>query len=159
MVQCPVGQPVQTEGKNDKKCRHSCPRPHPPILLADTADAPIDTEHEQVLAGDSIGAIFKAGGWTIRKATLHIGTTELRRSRNEVALAMRLEYPSKIAVHVYRLLLQKDGDAIDYATISEFHHPDYLDLEDLRELYPVDPHGRLPAGQIEELLNLGLNAA
>ena len=139
---------------NDKTCRT-----YAVVRFTETAGAPIDSEHEQVLAGDSIGAIFKAGGWTIRKETLHIGATELPRRWSEIAVAMRLEYPLTIAVHLYRLLLQKDGDAIDYATISEFHHPEYLSLADLRELYSVSPHELLPARHIEELLNLGLDAA
>jgi hypothetical protein len=72
---------------------------------------------------------------------------------------MRLERPREIAMHVYRLLLQKDGEAIDYATISEFHHPDYLNLEDLRGLYPVDLRSQLSPRQIEELLKRSLDAA
>jgi hypothetical protein len=126
------------------------------VRFVDATDAKIDSEHEQVLAGDSIGAIFKAGGWTIRKETLHIGATELPAVGCEIVASMRLGDPSKVAMHVYRLLLRKDDEAIDYATISEFHHPDYLNLADLRTLYPVEATRQLPPGKVRELLRLCL---
>jgi hypothetical protein len=130
------------------------------VRFVDAPDAQVDSEHEQVLAGDSIGAIFKAGGWTIRKETLYIGATDLPRGRgSELATVMRLEKPCEIAIHIYRLRLHKDADAVDYATISEFHHPDYLDLAELRRLYPVASHKLLPSRKIEDLLNLSLDAA
>jgi hypothetical protein len=129
------------------------------VRFANATDAKIGSEHEQVLAGDSIGAIFKAGGWTIRKETLHIDATKLPSIGGEIIASMRLEDPSEIAVHVYRLQLRKDGEAIDYATISEFHHPDYLVLADLRTLYPVDAHKQLPSGEFRELLEFCLDPA
>ena len=138
----------------DKTCRT-----YAVVHFADSPDAQIDSEHEQVLAGDSIGAIFKAGGWTVHKETLYLGATDLPRRGSEIAAVMRLEAPCKIALHVYRLLLRKDGEAVDYATISEFHHPEYLGLADLQELYPVDAHRELRPRQIEKLLDLSLDAA
>lgn len=62
-------------------------------------------------------------------------------------------------MHVYRLLLQKDGPAIDYATIIELHHPDYMDLDGLRELYAVDAESTLQPQQVRELTTLSLDAA
>lgn len=129
------------------------------VRFADSPDAHIDSEHEQVLAGDSIGAIFKASGWTIRKETLYIGTADLPRRNRNLAAMMRLDEACEIAIHAYRLLLGKHSLAIDYATISEFHHPDYLGLADLRELYPVESENPLPKRQVEELLEAGLDAA
>jgi hypothetical protein len=139
---------------NDKTCRT-----YAVVRFVGTPDTLIDAEHEQVLAGDSIGAIFKAGGWTIRKETLYLGTVDLHHSDSDIAAVMRIEMPCKIAMHVYHLLLQKNGVAFDYATISEFHHPDYLDLADLRMLYPVDSNKQLLTQQVEELLSLSLDKA
>ena len=129
------------------------------VRFADKLDAHIDSEHEQVLAGDSIGAIFKASGWTIRKETLYVGTADLARRNKAVAAMMRLDDPCDLAIHAYRLLLSKGTLAIDYATISEFHHPEYLGLADLAELYPVDSENPLPKGRVQELLDPGLDAA
>ena len=134
---------------NERTCRT-----YAVVRFVDATDAKIDSEHEQILAGDSIGAIFKAGGWAIRKETLHIGAAELPAAGGEIVTSMRLKDPSEVAMHVYQLLLRKDDEAIDYATISEFHHPDYLNLADLRTLYQVEANKRLPPGQVRELLEL-----
>jgi hypothetical protein len=139
---------------SDRTCRT-----YAVVRFANASDTKIDSEHEQVLAGDSIGAIFKAGGWTIRKETLHIGATDVPAVDSDFIASMRLEAPFEIAMHVYRLLLRKGGEAIDYATISEFHHPDYLRLSDLRALYPVEAHKRLPPAEIREILELCLEPA
>jgi hypothetical protein len=43
--------------------------------------------------------------------------------------------PSPLAVHVYALGVSRGGVEVDYASIVEVHHPDYLGLADLVELY------------------------
>lgn len=142
-------------GENkDKTCRT-----YAVVRFVDTPDTRLDSEHEQILAGDSIGARFKADGWTIRKETLYLGATDRCPRGSEIAAVMRIDNPCEIAMHVYRLLLQKDDAEFDYATISEFHHPDYLDLADLQALYPLDARNQLPPRQIEELLDLSMDAA
>jgi hypothetical protein len=42
---------------------------------------------------------------------------------------------TNLAVHVYRLSVCRDGVCFAYATLSEVHHPDYLGLAELREIY------------------------
>ena len=42
---------------------------------------------------------------------------------------------SRLAVHVYSLRVSRGGVDIDYASIVEVHHPDYLELADLVEIY------------------------
>ena len=41
-------------------------------------------------------------------------------------------------VHVYALYIKKHGVEFHYASIAEVHHPDYLDLEDLKVIYGED---------------------
>jgi hypothetical protein len=137
---------------------HTC-RTYAVVRFVEKPDAIIGAEHAQILAGNSIGAIFKANGWAIHKETLYVGTARIDDSNNRLADLMRLRQVHEVAMHVYRLLLQKDGQAIDYATIIELHHPDYMDLDDLREMYPVDALSTLQPRQVRELTILSLDAA
>lgn len=129
------------------------------VRFVDEADAVIGSEHAQILAGNSIGAIFKAKGWSIHKETLHIGTATTGAGGSRVASLMHLGEPAVLAMHVYRLLLTKDDLAIDYATIVELHHPEYLVTSDLLQMYPVDGAASLRPQQVEELTSLSLDAA
>jgi hypothetical protein len=72
---------------------------------------------------------------------------------------MHLHRKADVAMHVYRLLLEKQQQAIDYATLIELHHPDYLSRDDLLDLYPVDTMTSLPPQQVEEMKSLGFSAA
>jgi hypothetical protein len=137
---------------------HTC-RTYAVVRLVEKPDAIIGSEHAQILAGNSIGAIFKASGWAIHKETLYIGTAGTDAGDGHLASLMRLAAGREVAMHVYRLLLQKDGQAIDYATIIELHHPDYLGEDDLRDMYPVDAGSALAPQQVRELKTLGLVAA
>ena len=119
----------------------------------------VDEPDAQILAGKSIGAIFKASGWAILKETLHIGTANLDDAYHPVASLMRLEDKTDIAMHVYRLLLKKSDQAIEYATLIELHHPEYLDQSDLLNLFAVDAGTSLQPQQVEAMKRLGLNAA
>ena len=129
------------------------------VRFVDEPDTIIVREHSQILAGKSIGAIFKASGWTIFKETLHIGNAALDDAAHPVAILMRLDHGADVAIHVYRLLLEKGERAIDYATLIELHHPDYLSRTDLLKLYPVDERASLRPQQVEEMKSLGLSAA
>ena len=129
------------------------------VRFVDEPDALIDAEHAQILAGKSIGAIFKASGWAILKETLHIGTASPDDATHPVAALMRLEDKTDMAMHVYRLLLKKSDQAIDYATLIELHHPEYLDQSDLLNLFTVDADTSLQPQYVEAMKRLGLNAA
>jgi hypothetical protein len=119
----------------------------------------VDTEHEQILAGNSIGAIFKANGWSIHKESLYVGTMRLEKGAGQIADLMRVDIDTEVAMHIYRLLLEKDGQALEYATIMEMHHPEYLVKNDLDEMYRPGSERPLEPQQIEEFKTLGLDAA
>ena len=119
----------------------------------------VDTEHEQILAGNSIGAIFKANGWSIHKESLHLGTLQLDQAMNRIADLMRVDIDTEVAMHIYRLLLEKDGQALEYAPIMELHHPEYLGEGDLDEMYEPSSDRPLEPQQLEEFKMLGLDAA
>jgi hypothetical protein len=143
---------------SSEKSVQTC-RTYAVVRFVDEPDAVIDAEHAQILAGQSIGAIFKASGWTIVKETLHIGSAALEDTAHPVAALMRLDRSAEVAMHVYRLLLEKEQQAFDYATLIELHHPDYLGRSDLQTLFSVDARTSLHPQQVEELKTLGLSAA
>ena len=122
------------------------------VQFVDPESAEIREAHRKILAGDSIGATFKAAGWQIRKVTRHIGTATLV-GDHAVARRMQLAGDASLAVHAYRLILEKGERRLHYATIIEVHHPDYLAEAELQGLYDWDDAKRLPADVIDRLVN------
>lgn len=115
-------------------------------------------EHKAVLSGDSIGATFKTTGWKINKATVHIGNVQICGSQNAIGKLMHLETTENLAMHAYRLILERNAQFIHYATIVETHHPEYLTEPELLELYGADLDSELNANDIEELIGLISNS-
>jgi len=113
-----------------------------------------DQVHEEVVSGGSIGATFKSYGWQIFKQTLHVGSITIPDSGTNVAQLMQLAPPRRLAMHVYRLLLEKDGQSVEYARIIEVHHPEYLDEAALRELFDVSESTFLSQDQVSALVSL-----
>ena len=124
------------------------------VQFADEAVAGIADAHADVVAGKSIGATFKSAGWQINKVTIHIGSLTLRDSNHPIGRLMWLEQPAELAVHAYRFVLRKDEHEIDYATIVETHHPDYLSVIDLRVLYGESLETDLSDHEIRNLSTL-----
>ncbi|MEE8543537.1 MAG: hypothetical protein V3S94_06730 [Gammaproteobacteria bacterium] len=98
---------------------------------ADT-DAAVSVEHRAILSGQSIGAVFTERGWAIEKVNRYVG--ELPAS-SRVAGLMGGILPQPLAVHIYDLVVSREGKSLTYATIAEIHHPDYLSISELRALY------------------------
>ena len=121
------------------------------VQFAKQHDERYDDAHSKVLAGDSIGATFKEDGWGIRKDSMYIGSIRLPQSSTEVGELMRLTGAHDLALHVYRLVLVREGVAFDYATILEVHHPEYLSEQDLRGLFEYEASNELPATDLQQL--------
>ena len=102
-------------------------------------DPAITSEHAQIVAGGSIGAVFSAHGWQVRKTHLHYGE---RAAPAQLAALMHIDVGTLLAEHVYALDLVKDGRTIEYATLAEIHHPDYLLPEELAAIYGPADNGR-----------------
>jgi hypothetical protein len=92
-------------------------------------------EHRLVLAGQSIGAVFKSRGWTITKRHAEVGIRTLTRDDEDIAARMRLDVPQQVALHSYVFEVGKEGMLFDYAAITELHHPLYLTVADLQSIY------------------------
>lgn len=111
-------------------------------------------EHAKVLAGNSLGEVFKANSWKIHKQTLHIGSLNLEPANSGVSKLMRLSTPRRLALHVYQLLLAKDNQIFEYATIAEAHHPDYLPESELLTIYPYDDSESLSKDSLSNILKI-----
>lgn len=124
------------------------------VQFVDADIAEIEEPHQDVLAGQSIGTTFRESGWNIRKDTLHIGTLAMTDLQHPIARLMRLKHGDDLAVHVYRMTLQKDDRSIQYATIIETHHPDYLTEAAARALYTIDKEQKFSSANLAPLLAL-----
>mgnify|MGYP001814186675 FL=1 len=109
----------------------------------------IAAEHSAILEGGSIGATFAAAGWHVSKVHLYFG--ELPSTAKVEALMGGIER-SRLAVHVYALRVSRRGVDIDYASIVEVHHPDYLDVASLVQIY--GPANELADDTVPALLAL-----
>jgi hypothetical protein len=95
-------------------------------------------EHRRVLAGESIGTVFKESGWIIDKISSRYCKAQFDLASMPALSGMDIELPATLAVHSYVFHVQKGTLSIDYATITEIHHPDYLQPADLSTGYLAD---------------------
>jgi hypothetical protein len=125
---------LYSEHAGKRICRTFAVVRYPPSV-----DARLASEHAAILAGGSIGATFTARGWTVVKTHRYAG--EVATTPRLATLMGGIDTP-RLAVHVYALSVFKDDMHGEYATIAEVHHPDYLGLDDVQEIYGVG--GPLP---------------
>jgi hypothetical protein len=135
--------------------RHVC-RTYAVVRFADSLDEQYGEEHDKVLAGNSIGAIFRSHGWDVHKQTLHIGSLRLPAENRSISSLMRIHGPLDLAMHVYQLLLVRDEQVFDYATILETHHPAYLSESDLYDLYEYDTRNAVSTAAERDFAELAL---
>jgi hypothetical protein len=102
------------------------------VLYPGQVDPRFADEHAAILAGGSIGAVFKQHGWNVEKRNLYFGTLA---PTERIAELMDDDSGRRLAVHVYGLYVGKGETSLPYATIAEVHHPDYLTLARVREIY------------------------
>ena len=124
------------------------------VQFVEQLDERYNDAHSKVLAGRSIGATFREDGWDVRKRTLYIGTVRLPEIRTPVGELMRLTGAHDIALHVYQLVLARAETELEYATILEAHHPEYLSAEDLREIFADAASASLPTADLAQLSTL-----
>jgi len=124
------------------------------------ADQPHDRyskEHADVLAGNSIGAIFRSHGWDVHKQTMYIGSVMLPNRITPIGELMHIEDQIELALHVYQLLLVRNEQVFEYATIVETHHPEYLTEDDVLQLYEYDESTALSPQAVSDLVDLALD--
>ncbi|MEJ2172494.1 MAG: hypothetical protein P8X59_06870 [Woeseiaceae bacterium] len=94
-------------------------------------DSRIATEHAAIIAGGSIGAVFKEHGWLIHKDTVELCEQKFDSDRFPSLALMQIPLPQLLAVHRYRFSVSRNRISIDYALITEVYHPDYLGRKQL----------------------------
>jgi len=128
------------------------------VRFAAQPDDGYSEEHAKILAGNSIGAIFRSHGWDIHKQTLYIGSLQLPNQHATIARLMQLSDECELALHVYQLLLVRREQVFEYATIIETHHPAYLSDNDLFRLYAHDKSTALSSESVADLTALVLES-
>lgn len=104
----------------------------------------LQAEHAMVLSGESIGAVFKSRGWTINKRHTRLGSVTLTPRDADIAASMRLAPPQQVALHTYIFEVRREASALEYAKITELHHPHYLTEADVQAIYG-EPGTSLPS--------------
>ena len=127
------------------------------VRFTDQLDLSYGPEHAKVLAGNSLGEVFKAEGWSIHKQTLHIGSLIVDSKRSSITELMDLSDDRDLALHVYQLLLLRLDQVFEYAAIIEAHHPDYLLESDLLETYQYDNSDALSDADLVDIATLIFN--
>ena len=118
-------------------------------------DPALTAEHDEIVRGGSIGAVFAAHGWRVLKTNLRYFEID---APKRVATLMRVATGTRLAAHAYELDVAKDGRAFEYALLVEIHHPDYLKRDDLRAIYgPAD--ASTDEAVVDDLLSAALAAA
>lgn len=97
-------------------------------------DKELQKEHDAILNGGSIGAVFKQNGWTITKRQLFSGNVQYSDELSKLQRWMGSFQADSLAINIYAFDVEKGGDAFHYAVIAEVYHPDYLKEADLNRI-------------------------
>jgi hypothetical protein len=81
----------------------------------------------------------------------HIGNLTLNGPERGLGKLMHLDGEIELGVHAYQLVLEKDSESINYATIVETHHPDYMSLAERESLYGDGVESKLDDADIRAL--------
>ena len=92
-------------------------------------------EHSDIVSGQSIGIVFKNNGWNIIKKNVFFGEISSSNDYSKIYSIMGNITPMPLAIHIYDFRVIKDDNEFPYATIAEVYHPDYLTLNDLKNIY------------------------
>lgn len=98
-------------------------------------DSRLAVEHSSILAGASIGQVFRQAGWQTEKYTLSIRETRAGDHNAQIPELMHLDPTETLAVHRYRFDVTQGELRIPYAIITEIHHPDYLTVQQVHQIY------------------------
>jgi hypothetical protein len=105
------------------------------VDFAFPVDDRISAEHRAIIAGASIGQTFRDSGWRIEKETLVISETGPEEYAWGIAGLMRIDSKQPLAIHRYRFVVAKGRLKIYYASITEIHHPEYMNVRQLRAIF------------------------
>jgi hypothetical protein len=141
---------LYSEANGQKTCRTFAVVRYPAAI-----DPALAAEHDEIVRGGSIGAVFASHGWQVLKTNLRYFEIE---APGRVAGLMRVPTGTRLAAHAYELDVARDNRTFPYALLVEIHHPDFLKRDDLLAIYgPADTTGHEAA--VEDLQSAALAAA
>lgn len=116
--------------EGDKKTMRTCAI----VTFSDKIPEQVQEAHKEISRGGSIGSTLKSKGFLIIKQPVYFGNQDIPES-----IKQHMDVDQDVcAVHIYQLKIENIENQPIYCTITEIHHPDYLTLEDLKQLYPDD---------------------
>jgi len=107
------------------------------VAYPEVVDTAFAKEHKAIIDGQSIGVVFELNGWTIDKHHLYFGEIEVPADDSGSHSLFGVNTP-RPAMHIYSLVVRKDNASFVYALIAEIHHPEFLQLSDLKAIYGHD---------------------
>jgi hypothetical protein len=141
---------LYSESNGERTCRTFAVVRYPAAI-----DPALAAEHDEIVRGGSIGAVFAAHGWQVVKTNLRYFDIA---APERVAGLMRIAAGTPLAAHAYELDVVKDGRSFEYALLVEIHHPDYLKRADLSAIYGAADASSHEAA-LQDLLSAALAAA
>jgi len=102
------------------------------VKYPDRIDPAFAAEHDEIVRGGSMGAVFAAHGWKVGKTNLRFLEVD---ATPRLSTLMSVPAGTRLAAHAYVLDVSKDGRSIEYALLVEIHHADYLKMADLGAIY------------------------
>lgn len=122
---------------------------HSPAVV----DALFTEEYQEIVGGQSIGALFRRKGWHIEKHAMFLGEIEASIDYASVYQLMGGVTPTALAIHVYTLSVEKNRAKFRYGALAEIHHPDYFNLSELKAAYGQGDIRR-HSGHIDKFLDV-----
>ena len=111
------------------------------VMYPAAIEAAFRKEHEAIIEGQSIGIVFREHGWKIDKRHQYIGELESPAAAWGADSVFGDIGEAQPVIHVYSLIVRKDKHEFHYASIAEVHHPEYLELEELKSIFAVEHDG------------------
>jgi len=105
------------------------------VMYPAVIEAAFKKEHEAIIGGQSIGIVFKENGWSIEKHHHYFGELDPSSDYSAIHSVFGDIGTIKPVIHVYSLNIKKDKSEFHYASITEVHHPGYIDMEELQAIY------------------------
>jgi hypothetical protein len=115
------------------------------VDFSDSIPEALSAPYREIREGGSLGATLKKAGWEIEKRHEFFGKTTAGDRFKDLAHLQLDAADRRYALHIYTLWAKRDEQRHPFSTIAEIHHPEYLDLKDLKGIYKTDLSGNLSA--------------
>jgi len=130
------------------------------VIFSDSIPDELALAYQEITQGSSLGATLKKAGWTIEKRHQFFGEISAGNRFRELAHLDADENDGDYAIHLYALWAAKEDSRHHFSTIAEIHHPQYLTLKDLKEIYATDLRENLIADSVDlQLIGIAKEAS